>query len=149
MRKRLAVTIFILLLAVVAGLVARFAALDEASAAPAVPAGFASPINGGCYIAAPTVCKIHIDPFTININEGGGARLQQFTLYANGSPIYDFRTDISNPPSADYSPSLVMEDFAAQCGQTYYVNMIAKDTTDANPLNYGQTAQFTCPATAP
>lgn len=149
MRKRLAVTIFILLLAVVAGLVARFAALDEASAAPAVPAGFASPINGGCYIAAPNVCKIHIDPFTININEGGGARLQQFTLYANGSPIYDFRTDISNPPSADYSPSLVMEDFAAQCGQTYYVNMIAKDTTDANPLNYGQTAQFTCPATAP
>lgn len=149
MRKRLAVTIFILLLAVVAGLVARFASLDEASAAPAVPAGFASPINGGCYIAAPNQCKLHVDPFTVNINEGGGVVLEKFTLYANGNPIYDFRTDVSNPPHADYAPSLVMADFAAECGQTYYMNLVAKDSSDNSPANYGQTAQFTCPAAVP
>jgi hypothetical protein len=81
--------------------------------------------------------------------DGAGARLQQFTLYANGIPIYDFRTDVSNPPGADYSPSMVALDFAAQCGKKYTVNMIAKDTSDANPLNYGQTAEFTCPASVP
>lgn len=117
--------------------------------ADAAPAGFASPINVGCYIAAPNQCRIHVDPFTININDGAGARLQQFTLYANGSPIYDFRTDVSNPPGLDYSPSLVAQDFAATCGTTYIVNMVAKDTTDANPLNYGQTTAFTCPTTVP
>ena len=95
------------------------------------------------------MCKIHIDPFTININDGGGAHLEKFTLYANGSPIYDFRTDVSNPPNVDYSPSLVIQDFAAQCGETYYVNMVAKDSTDANPLNYGQTKEFTCPSLVP
>jgi hypothetical protein len=121
----------------------------QATAAPDTPAGFASPINGGCYIAAPDVCKIHIDPFLININDAGGARLERFTLYANGQPIYDFRTDISNPPGVDYSPSMVMEDFAAECGVSYVVNMIAKDTTDNNPLNYGQTTEFTCPSEVP
>lgn len=115
----------------------------------AAPEGFASPINGGCYIAAENSCKIHIDPFVININDGAGAKLEQFTLYANGQPIYDFRTDVSNPPTADYSPSLVALDFAARCGITYTVNMVAKDTTDANPLNYGQTQPFACPSTVP
>lgn len=121
----------------------------RATAAPDTPAGFASPINGGCYITAPDVCKIHVDPFTININDGQGAKLEKFTLFANGKPIYDFRTDVSNPPGVDYSPSLVMEDFAAECGTTYFLNMIAKDTTDASPLNYGQTETFTCPAEVP
>jgi hypothetical protein len=123
--------------------------LRQATAAPAVPVGFASPINGGCYITAPNVCKIHIDPFIININDGQGAKLELFTLYANGKPIYDFRTDVSNPPGVDYSPSMVMEDFAAECGKSYVVNMIAKDTTDNSPLNYGQTTEFTCPSEVP
>jgi hypothetical protein len=142
------------LLLVVVGLVAVGLTVFGASVAfrkdvSAAPEGFASPINVGCYIAAPNQCRIHVDPFTININDGAGARLQQFTLYANGSPIYDFRTDVSNPPGVDYSPSLVAQDFAATCGTTYVVNMIAKDTTDANPLNYGQTTAFTCPTTVP
>ncbi|WP_374687841.1 hypothetical protein [Promineifilum sp.] len=149
MKSRVLLIAVLLALVASAGVGLRLATSREATAAPNAPAGFASPINGGCYIAAANVCKIHIDPFTINIDDGAGARLQQFTLYANGNPIYDFRTDVSNPPAADYSPSLVMEDFAAQCGQTYAVNMVAKDTSDANPLNYGQTAQFTCPASAP
>lgn len=149
MNRRILITFIVVLLlpVIIAGL--RTADLRQANAAPASPSGYASPINGGCYIAAPDVCKIHIDPFTININDGANAKLEQFTLYANGKPIYDFRTDVSNPPGVDYSPSLVMEDFAAQCGESYVVNMIAKDTSDANPLNYGQTTEFTCPAEVP
>jgi hypothetical protein len=138
----------LLLMALVAG-AWRMAVVRQVDAAPEAPAIYASPINGGCYIAAPDVCKIHIDPFTINIKDEVGARLEQFTLYANGNPIYDFRTDVSNPPAADYSPSLVMDDFAAECGKTYIVNMVAKDTSDTNPLNAGQTTQFTCPAIVP
>ena len=113
------------------------------------PAGFASPIHGGCYIAGPNDCRIHIDPFVININDGGGARLVSATLYANGAVIYDFRPDVSNPPSFDYYMSTPALDFGARCGETFYVNLIAQDTTDANPLNYGQTAEFTCPAAVP
>jgi hypothetical protein len=149
MNRRIFVIVFIVALGLVAGAIFRSAAQQEAAAAPNNPAGFASPINGGCYIAAANVCKIHIDPFVININDGAGARLERFTLMANGSPIYDFRTDVSNPPGTDYAPSLVMEDFAAECGKAYTINLVAKDTSDANPLNYGQTAQFVCPASVP
>jgi hypothetical protein len=117
--------------------------------ADAAATGFASPINGGCYIAAPSQCRLHVDPFTININDGAGARLMQFTLYANGNPIYAFTTDVSNPPNYDYTPSPVALDFAARCGETYVMNLVAQDTTDANPLNYGQTGSFTCPAMVP
>ncbi len=117
--------------------------------AVAAPEGFASPVHGGCYIAAENVCKIHIDPFTINIDEGNGARLERFTLYANGDPIYDFRPDASNPPNVDYSPSPVALDFAARCGITYTVSLVAKDSTDTNPLNYGQFMDVVCPSTVP
>jgi hypothetical protein len=120
-----------------------------AQTAIAGPEGFASPINAGCYIAAEDVCKIHVYPFTININDGAGAKLEFFTLYANGKPIYDFRVDASNPPATDYSPSPVALDFAATCGVTYTVNLIAKDTTDANPLNYGQAQEIACPSEVP
>lgn len=123
--------------------------LSETPRALAEPQVFSSPIHGGCYITAPDVCKIHVDPFTINVNTGTGSRLVLFRLYANGSPIYDFRTDVSNPPGTNYSPSLVMQDFAATCGETYYLNIVAQDTGDPNPLNAGQTAEFTCPAGVP
>lgn len=149
MKRRWVISVTVVLLALAAGALTRQAISRAAPGAPQAPAGFASPINGGCYITAPNVCKIHVDPFTININDGAGAKLEFFTLYANGKPIYDFRTDISNPPGVDYSPSLVMQDFAAKCGETYYLNMIAKDSSDSSPLNYGQTTQFTCPAEVP
>lgn len=114
------------------------------------PQVFSSPINGGCYIAAPNQCRLHVDPFTINI--GTGQRLVAFQLQANGVTVYDFRTDVSNPPPASgttYSPSLVMQDFAAVCGQTYTLNILGRDSGDANFLNMGQTASFTCPASVP
>ncbi len=116
-------------------------------APPAAPDVFSSPINGGCYIAAPGDCRIHIDPFTINV--ASGKTLTRYTIFANGTPIYDFRTDVSNPPLNNYSPSLVMQDFAATCGQTYTVNMIAQDSGDPNPLNAGQIENIVCPATVP
>jgi hypothetical protein len=113
------------------------------------PAGFASPINGGCYIAGPNDCRIHIDPFVININDGGGAKLIFFQLYANGQLVYELRTDVSNPPGFDYAPTMPALDFGSRCGEKFVVNMLAQDTTDANPLNYGQTAEFTCPSAVP
>lgn len=113
----------------------------------AAPQVFVSPINGGCYIAAANVCKMHLDPFTINISPG--VRLKQFTLYANGDPLYDFRTDVSNPPQGNYSPSLVSQDFAARCGVTYTVNIVGQDSSDANPLNMGQIEGIVCPSVVP
>ena len=118
--------------------------------APAAPDVFSSPINGGCYIAAPNDCRLHVDPFTVNI--AAGQRLVSLKLQSNGVTIYDFRTDVSNPPpfsGTTYSPSLVMQDFAAVCGQTYTLNILGQDSGDPNMLNMGQTAQFTCPSVVP
>ncbi len=146
MRLSILVAVALLLAALFGIVLLRTAALP-AFAAPAAPDVFASPINGGCYIAAPNVCKIHVDPFTINIQ--ATSRLRQFTLYANNKPIYDFRTDVSNPPNAAYSPSLVAQDFAATCGMTYTVNIVGQDSLDANPLNLGVFRDVVCPSTVP
>ena len=121
---------------------------DKAAAAPEV---FAGGINGGCYITAPNVCKIHVDPFTINVNDGGGFRLVEFQLQANGSTIYHYKTDSQSAyrPTGDYTPSLVMQDFAATCGETYYLNLLARDEGDSSLLNTAITEQFTCPSSVP
>jgi hypothetical protein len=132
-----------------AGMMALGVGLAFRSNAGAAPEVFSSPINGGCYITAPNECKLHVDPFTVNINDGAGAKLVEFILHANGQPIYHFRTDVSNPPAADYTPSLVAMDFAATCGETYYMNILGRDSLDANLLNMGQTAEFICPAAVP
>jgi hypothetical protein len=47
---------------------------------PAAPEIFASPIHGGCYIAGPSECRIHVEPFTINIQSG--SKLALFRLVA-------------------------------------------------------------------
>ena len=39
-----------------------------------------------------------------------------------------------------------MFDFAATCGQTYTVNLLARDTGDPAFLNAGQAENITCPA---
>ena len=121
---------------------------DKAVAAPEV---FASGISGGCYITAPNVCKIHVDPFIVNVNEAGGFKLVEFQLQANGSTIYSFKTasQSSYRPAGDYSPSLVMQDFAATCGETYHLNLLARDEGDSSLLNAAITEQFTCPASVP
>lgn len=134
---------------ILGGLITFFALRPKPTTAQSLDVFYASPINGGCYITAPSQCKIHIDPFTINLHGADGSWLVEFSLYANGNKIYDFRTDVSNPPSNDYSPSLVALDFAATCGQTYYVNLTARTNDYVNPLNAGQTTQFTCPTNVP
>ncbi len=45
-----------------------FASLTAASS-PA-SAIFASPIQAGCYIAAANDCRVHVDPFTVNLSAG-------------------------------------------------------------------------------
>jgi hypothetical protein len=140
---------------VLAGLLASpvFIGSDRALAAPDI---FASPVHGGCYIAGPSDCRIHIEPFTINL--AVGKKLTQFQLVAiqmgTGvqKVIYDFRPDQSNPapPSGNtYTPSLVAQDFAATCGQSYEISLQGKDTGDAGVFNLGLTGQFTCPTSMP
>ncbi len=122
----------------------------------AAPQIYASPIHGGCYIAAPSDCRIHIEPLTINIVSG--KKLVRFQLVAvqggTGAQtiIYDFRPDQSNPvpySGTTYSPSSVAQDFAASCGKSYTVSLQGQDTGDASLYNLGITGQFTCPANIP
>lgn len=118
----------------------------------AVPDIFASPIHAGCYQVRYDRCKIHVEPFTINI--ASGKKLVNFQIIAlragtsMTTPIYDFHPDQSNPvPSSGttFSPSLVAKDFAAVCGKTYSIELEGQDTGDATPFVLGSTTQFTCP----
>jgi hypothetical protein len=113
---------------------------------------FASPVHAGCYLARRDRCKIHVEPFTINL--APGQKLVKFQLIAiqggtgKQTPIYDFRPDVSNPVPASgssYTPSLVAKDFAATCGNSYTVSLTGQDTSSASVFNLGATAQFTCP----
>jgi hypothetical protein len=129
--------------------------LGQPKAAPAVQAApdiFASPVHAGCYLAKADRCKIHVEPFTINI--ASGKKLVHFQLVTvlgrNGTQtiIYDWRPDQSNPvpvSGTTFSPSLVAKDFAATCGESYEVNLQGMDSGDANMFNLGITDQFACP----
>jgi hypothetical protein len=92
---------------------------------------------------AASVCKLHVDPFTIQV--ATGQRLVAFQLRANGQVLYDYRTDVSNPPLGNFAPSPVRLDFAATCGRTYTVNLLARDTSDTAFLNAGQAENIVCP----
>ena len=116
----------------------------EPVAVLAAPNVFSGAVNGSCYLATATTCQIHVDswqPLTIALSE----RLLAFQLQANGQTLYDFRTDVSNPPTGSYLPSLVKQDFAAQCGESYVLSLLAQDTGDASLVAVGQTNAFTCP----
>ncbi len=111
---------------------------------------FASPVQAGCYLARVDRCKIHVDPFTINL--ATGKKLVRFQLVAirGGSQtvIYDFRPDQSNPPpvsGSTFTPSLVAKDYAARCTETYSISLQGQDSGDPSLLNLGSTNQFTCP----
>ncbi len=145
------------LVVLVAGLLAAWQALSHHTrAAAAVPDIFASPVHGGCYIAAQNDCRIHIEPFTINL--ASGKKLVLFQLIAIQMPggiqtrIYDFRPDQSNPAPQlgdTYTPSLVAQDYAATCGASYEVSLQGRDSGDSGTFNLGLTGQFTCPSSAP
>jgi len=118
--------------------------------ARAEPEIFASPVHAGCYLERIDRCKIHVEPFTINLTLG--TKLVQFSLVASrgrtSTVIYDFRPDISNPlplSGSTVTPSLVAQDFAAHCGETYSISLQGQDTGDTTLYNLGSTGQFTCP----
>ena len=123
---------------------------------PAAPEIFASPVHGGCYIAGPSECRIHVEPFTINIQTSTKLALFRLVAIQMGTGaqtvIYDWRPDQSNPapPSGTtYTPSLVAQDFAATCGKSYEISLQGKDTSDTNVFNLGLTGQFTCTLSMP
>ena len=155
MRSRVLILIGSVLLLLVALLVVS-SLLNHNGRVTAAVNIFASPVQAGCYIAAPNDCRIHIDPFTINITAGKKLALfQLLTIQAvTGTQrvIYDFRPDVSNPVpfSGDtYTPSLVAQDYAATCGKKYTLSLQGRDTGDVSLYNLGSTGQFTCPSVVP
>ena len=148
------ILLFSLALSII-GLFGFWLTFDKAQPAQAEPDVFANPVHAGCYIAAPSDCRIHVEPFTITVNSG--SKLVYFQLWASrigysAGMIYDFRPDVSNPlplSGSVVTPSLVAQDYAAQCGATYYIYLIGRDTFDTTQYILGSTAQFTCPTNVP
>ena len=119
----------------------------QPAAVVAAPNVFGGLVNGGCYLVTATTCKVHVDAWQpIPISQG--EQLVAFQLRATGQNLYDFRTDVSNPPTGSYLPSLVRQDFAITCGESYVLTLLAQDTGDASLTVVGQTNAFTCPAAA-
>ena len=148
------ILIFILALSII-GLLGFWLFFDKAEPVQAEPDIYASPVHAGCYIAAPSDCRIHVEPFTIYITTG--TKLMNFQLLASragfGSQvIYDFRPDLSNPlpiSGSVVTPSLVAQDYAAQCGATYSIWLFGQDTGDPAQYVLGATGEFTCPTNVP
>lgn len=107
-------------------------------------AAFTGPVNGGCYAQQVSLCKIHVDLWQ-PIQISSGQQLVGLQLRANDLPIYDFRTDVSNPPMGSYRPSLVAKDFAVTCGESYTLTLFAEETGGGGMAPLGSTNQFTCP----
>jgi hypothetical protein len=127
-------------------------ALSRQQAVRGAVTTYASPIQAGCYLAQHDLCKIHVEPFTINLGSGRKLVYFQFLTTQAGTGtqrvIYDFRPDLSNPvpfTGDTFTPSLVKKDFAATCGQQYTLSLQGQDTGDASAYNLGSTGQFTCP----
>jgi hypothetical protein len=103
--------------------------------------------------ATPTSCHIHVDDWQ-PITSDPGQRLVGFRLVAQAAgalgpaTLYDFRTDVSNPPSGAYRPSLVRQEFAARCDVVYQLSLQAQDTGDPSFEALGRTNEFRCPMAA-
>ena len=106
-----------------------------AQESPNAPQTFAQPLYAGCYLAAENVCRIHVEPFEVQVNESAGERAAEFRLFANNVndsaasfELYNFHTSSSYSfkPQNDYSPTLVTQDFYAQCGETYTINVLTR-----------------------
>jgi hypothetical protein len=128
------------------------AAAGAARGAEPVPAArtpliFASPIHAGCKTYNARTCQIVVEPFTINL--AAGKKLVSFQVSVDGSVVYDWRPDQSNPvPSSGstYTPSPVALGFGVTCGRSHVVSLQGRDTGDANSFNLGSTSAITCPA---
>ena len=147
----------ILLILVVFGLIIGIPAFSRRNQVTAQQLNiYASPVQAGCYVAGPNDCRIHVEPFTINI--ASGEKMVSFSLVTIQSgtgtqtKIYDWRPDLSNPApfsGATYTPSLVAQDYGASCGKAYQLSLQGQDTGDGSVYNLGLTGVFTCPAGMP
>jgi hypothetical protein len=145
-RRRLLQLVVIMLICILA------TGLERPPAARGAINIFASPIQAGCYLARHDTCRIHVDPFSIDI--ASGKQLVFFQLVAIRSSsgaqtmIWDFRPDVSNPVPFSGSlvtPSLPTRDFAAACGQTYTISLQGQDSGDSGAFNLGLTQPIHCP----
>lgn len=104
-----------------------------------------SAIDAGCYATSDQRCYVRATPFVVVTDFGQPLRRVQ--LRFNDVVVYDFATDVSNPPSGVYALSAIALDFAARCGETYVVTLAAQDGNDLGIGVVGQTQPITCPAT--
>ena len=139
-----------------AGVLAFWPAVNPGSKVGAAVNIYASPIQAGCYISGPNECRIHVEPFSIDIASGMKLVRYQLVTIQGGSSIqtiiHDFRPDQSNPVpyiGSTFSPSLVAQDYIATCGKSYEVSLQGQDTGDLSLYNLGLTGQFTCPSGMP
>jgi hypothetical protein len=141
-----------LLLVAAANLVVLIMDHEGSHLALAAPEIYASPVHAGCYLAEHDLCKIHVEPFTLNLVPG--EKLVMFRLYAiplrqSQVMIYDFRPDQSSPippAGSTYTPTLVKKDFAVTCGVSYQIKLEGQDTGDLVVYTLGTTDVFACPA---
>ena len=115
---------------------------------------YASPINGGCYIAAANDCRVHSDPIVINVASGKSLEKLQLSLTVTlgaRSVVYDWRSDVSNPPIGNFTPTIPAQDLGARCGQSYTLSVQGRDSGDPpdSLYNLGATTSFTCPSGPP
>ncbi|HQQ77802.1 MAG TPA: hypothetical protein PLB01_10635 [Thermoanaerobaculia bacterium] len=119
---------------------------EEREAAVRSPLIFASPIHAGCKTYNARTCQIVVEPFTINL--AAGKKMVSFQVSVDGSVVYDWRPDQSNPAPAlgsTYTPSRVALGFGVTCGKSHVVSLQGRDTGDPNSFNLGQTSPITCP----
>jgi hypothetical protein len=118
----------------------------DPAAAARTPLIFASPIHAGCKTFNARTCQIVVEPFTINL--ASGRKMVSFQVSVDGSVVYDWRPDQSNPPPTSgtaYTPSRVAWGFGVKCGVSHTVSLQGRDSGDANTFNLGSTSPITCP----
>lgn len=118
----------------------------------AAPHAFAGPVNGGCYQWTNQFCSLRVDswgPLVVDPNVViDGFRLEAEREGVPGfTVLYDFATDVSNPPRTTYHPSPVRRDFGAHCDFTYTLRVLVSVEGDDGYVETGRTNRFTCPAT--
>lgn len=152
-RAAIAAGVVLVALGFLMALVLPFGRRAESPVALAAPSAFSGPVNGGCYLRTVTACSIHVDrwmPLTVD----SGVAIDGFRLEAQQAGsimfnnLYDFRSDVSNPPRTSYLPSLVRRDFAAACGTTYELRVLVSVVGDDTFTETGRTNSFACPEAA-
>lgn len=113
-------------------------------------------LAAGCYKLEESVCRIHVQPFEIQVDETVDERAAEFALFAsntvtgNAVELWRFATDatFNEKPIGDYSPPLPKADFPAQCGETYVVTIETRGNTsdtEGTLATTGSSGEFTCP----